>query len=45
MFILAVVVATGGYEHRRRKTYAFTTIWTGIIHDYEIARMFVFVNT
>ena len=44
VFLRAVVVAAGGYERRRREAYAFTTIYNCIIHDSEIARMFVIVN-
>ena len=44
-FLRAVVVATGEYKHRRRDAYAFTTIYNCIIHDSEIARMFVIVDT
>ena len=39
-----MVVAAGGYERRRREAYAFTTIYNCIMHDSEIARMFVIVN-
>ena len=44
-FLRAVVVATGEYKHKRREAYAFTTIYNCIIHDSEIARMFVIVDT
>ena len=45
VFLRAVVVATGEYKHRRREADAFTTIYNCIIHDSEIARMFVIVDT